>query len=103
VVVVEINIVPVVETPALIIVEIASTVICEAKAEAMMPTITETIVVEMDRIPLAANATDMEMLSVIGATFMSPPKITIFKDNLFILVMLICIKTSIYYKHRTIY
>jgi len=47
-------------------VEVASTVICEPKNYTMMPTITETIVVEMENVPLVANSAIVEMLSVIA-------------------------------------
>jgi hypothetical protein len=39
-------------------------VICEAKTKSMMPTFTESIVTEMDRIPVAANSAIVEMLLI---------------------------------------
>lgn len=101
---------------------LASAAITEMQsiAKTMTPTTTETIVVEMDQVPLVVvNAAIKEMLSMIAAkiqpvmvrytnnhtmtTIISSPKITIFKGNLVILLMIKCIITMIYQKHRTIY
>jgi hypothetical protein len=41
-------------------------VICETQIYTMMPTITETIVFEMDIVPLVVNVVMVEMLSIIA-------------------------------------
>jgi len=55
---------PVMVQPIPIIVEVALMVNCRAKTITMMPAITETLVVDPDRVPVLAKAAITKMLSV---------------------------------------